>query len=221
MGISVTCKKGLKGDSPNQDDYFVIINGKSLLLGVFDGHGPHGHDISNFVHKSLQKLIFSNINLLTNVEVAFKEAFSDCQDLLQSQNEDPESLFDCVISGTTATIGYIYENKLYLAHVGDSRAVLAKQQEDLIVAVNLTTDHRPNLAKEQERITSCGGEIRRLSEESPFRIFSPGKDYPGLSMSRAFGDIMSRDFGVVSDPDLVCVELDPSDLFVLICSDGV
>ena len=41
LGIAVACRKGLKPESPNQDDYCVIVDEKSLLLGVFDGHGPH------------------------------------------------------------------------------------------------------------------------------------------------------------------------------------
>ena len=56
------CKKGLKVDCPNQDDYFAIIDQNSQLFGVFDGHGPFGHDISDYVHKNLPKIIMSDPN---------------------------------------------------------------------------------------------------------------------------------------------------------------
>lgn len=62
LGISVACKKGLKPESPNQDDFCIIIDGPSFILGVFDGHGPYGHDISNFVHSLLPSIILNNQN---------------------------------------------------------------------------------------------------------------------------------------------------------------
>jgi hypothetical protein len=42
------CKKGLKENTPNQDNYTIINceDREQLLLGVFDGHGVNGHDIS-------------------------------------------------------------------------------------------------------------------------------------------------------------------------------
>ena len=45
--IAFACKKGHKPEAPNQDSFFVIRAGNDLsLYGVFDGHGPCGHDVS-------------------------------------------------------------------------------------------------------------------------------------------------------------------------------
>jgi len=50
MGISIVCKKGLKPESPNQDDFSILIDGPSFILGVYDGHGMHGHHVSHYVN---------------------------------------------------------------------------------------------------------------------------------------------------------------------------
>jgi serine/threonine protein phosphatase PrpC len=220
-GLSVTCKKGLKSDAPNQDDYFIVLDGKSVLLGVFDGHGPFGHDVSNYVHKYLPSLITSHSSLDQDPELVFKESFVSCNDSLLQEPGDPSRLYDCSISGSTATLAYIVENRLYVGYVGDSRAVIGRLENNNIVARDLTIDHRPNLPSEMQRILSCGGEVRQLSETTPYRIFMPGQDYPGLSMSRSFGDIISRNLGVISDPETLHIDLEPSDVFLLICTDGV
>lgn len=221
LGVSVTCKKGLKPDCPNQDDYFVAIDNEAILLGVFDGHGPFGHDISNYAHKALPIIITNHPEWENNPELAIQSAFTECHTSLIHESESSNKTFDCSISGTTATLAFISKNKLYIAHVGDSRAVLAQSINNQIQAKTLTIDHRPNLPNEIERIVKCGGEIRQLSEDSPFRVFFPGENYPGLNMSRSFGDKLSRPLGVISEPDILTLELTSNDLFILICSDGV
>lgn len=40
-------------------------------------------------------------------------------------------------------------------------------------------------------------------------------------MSRAFGDTIAASVGVVSTPEVNHYEVEPEDLFVLVCSDGV
>ncbi|OMJ70664.1 hypothetical protein SteCoe_31309 [Stentor coeruleus] len=221
LGISVTCKKGLKPDCPNQDDYFVAIDNQAILFGVFDGHGPFGHDISNYVHKVLPSIISNYPQWEFDPEQAFRKSFKDCHNLLISESESLNKTFDCSISGTTATLAYMSKSKLCIAHVGDSRAVLAQSIGNEIKAKILTKDHRPNLPEENERIGKFGGEVRQLSEDSPYRVFFPGENYPGLNMSRSFGDKLSRGLGVICEPDVLSLNLTEDDLFILICSDGV
>ena len=38
-GVWVSCRKGMKPEMPNQDDFLVVVDHESLILGVFDGHG--------------------------------------------------------------------------------------------------------------------------------------------------------------------------------------
>lgn len=217
IGISVTCKKGLKPESPNQDDYFVLIDKSFILFGVFDGHGLLGHEISNFISSNLPHSLISSPDLLKNPLQALKSSFEDCQHKLVSNTEG----LDCSVSGCTATLVLITNGKLFTAHVGDSRAVIAEELEGHLQARNLTRDHKPNLPDEEERIKAAGGEIKQFADDGPYRIFKPGETFPGINMSRAFGDTLSQQFGVIAEPELSECDLKDKDLFLLICSDGI
>ena len=217
IGISVTCKKGLKPESPNQDDYFVLIDKSFIMFGVFDGHGLLGHEISNFISTSLPQSLISSPDLLKAPLAVLKSSFHDCQHKLISNTEG----LDCTVSGCTATIVLITNGKLFTAHVGDSRAVIAEEIEGDLQARNLTRDHKPNLPDEEERIKAAGGEIKQFADDGPYRIFKPGETFPGINMSRAFGDSLSQQYGVIAEPEFSECDLKDKDLFVLICSDGI
>ena len=222
LGVAVTCKKGLKPESPNQDDYSVLIDGGTLLLGVFDGHGPFGHCVSNYIHALLPKLISQNEQLPVAPMSVFPLGFEKCQKSLEMHCEHPQANFDCVISGSTATMVLIRGDRIYSAHVGDSRAVVSRllpngKREALV----LTPDHKPYLPEEKIRIEACGGEVKKLENDIPHRVFLRDKDYPGLAMSRSIGDLLCREIGVISTPTVTEHILAEEDEFVLICSDGV
>jgi serine/threonine protein phosphatase PrpC len=73
---------------------------------------------------------------------------------------------------------------LYVAHVGDSGAVMACSSFDLHFPLRLTTDHKPNRPDEHARISDVGGAI----DEQHNRVVSEPKPHNGrvtlLSMSR-------------------------------------
>lgn len=222
LGLAFTCKKGLKPESPNQDDYSVLVDGKQVLLGVFDGHGPFGHNVSNYIHTLLPKLISQHDSYATDPLQSFIPSFEKCQKSLEMHCEHPEAIFDCVLSGSTASVILIREDKLYAAHVGDSRAVLSrKTAAGKREAIVLTPDHKPFLPEEKARIESHNGEVKKLPNDIPYRVFIRNREFPGLAMSRSIGDMLSRDLGIISEPTISEYPLTEQDEFVLLCSDGV
>ena len=48
-----------------------------------------------------------------------------------------------MLSGTTATVAVIIDKILYVAYVGDSRAVMGQRIGDTIKSKPLTKDHKP------------------------------------------------------------------------------
>jgi serine/threonine protein phosphatase PrpC len=237
-GIWVSCKKGLKPDSPNQDDFVVVIDPNCKLLGVFDGHGMHGHEISNFIHKAFPKHFFKGSNRLE----ALMSSFSKVQNDLVNYCNSSQAEFDCALSGSTATLLYLEDDpselkteknekkgkksrksskKIIVAHVGDSRAVLGRRVGGKITAVDLTRDHKPNLPDEMSRIFQAGGEVRKMEEDMPHRVFFKGKHYPGIAMSRTVGDLLAQTIGVVCSPEVNSFDLLENDEFLIACSDGV
>lgn len=218
--IWVSCKKGLKPESPNQDDFVVVVDSNSILLGVFDGHGTHGHECSNFVHKSFPKTLLNHPNWQVNPLNALQESFQMVHnELVHYCNNNTR--FDCTLSGTTSTLLYVKDRKLYMAHAGDSRAVLCRRVNNKITAVELTRDHKPTLRDEMERIIKAGGEVKRLEDDIPHRVFIRGKSYPGIAMSRTIGDLLAQTVGVTYMPEVNEMDLEDTDEFVIACSDGV
>ncbi|KAL0298461.1 UNVERIFIED_CONTAM: putative protein phosphatase 2C 33 [Sesamum radiatum] len=73
---------------------------------------------------------------------------------------------DCFCSGTTAVTLVKQGQDLVIGNVGDSRAVLATRDENnLLTAVQLTVDLKPNLPAEAERIRKCKGRVFALHDE--------------------------------------------------------
>ena len=60
-------------------------------------------------------------------------------------------------SGSCAIVLLTVDDILYVANVGDSRAILSAQGGTKIYS--LSKDHKPNDASEKQRILEAGGEI--------------------------------------------------------------
>jgi len=43
----------------------------------------------------------------------------------------------------------------------------------------------------------------------------------GLAVSRSFGDILQREAGIISEPEIIAMETSPSDKFLVIATDGL
>lgn len=221
MGIGYSCKNGKKS-SPNQDDFFIIVDGKTVILGVFDGHGVCGHFCSYTIQQLFPKFLLSNENYPHNMLLALQETFLRVEDSLREIAQS-ENKFSILLSGSTASILVQYEDNLYIANVGDSRVVLYQEKEGLkIIPKTLSNDHLPNVKEEKSRIESKGGEIRMSKDGKTWRIFGVGANYPGITMSRVIGDEMAKKFGVTAEPSIMQIKVShKTDLFVILASDGV
>lgn len=220
-GIGYACKKGLKPESPNQDDFFIVKVDDWSLYGVFDGHGPYGHNVSSFIHRVLPFLIIGDPKFETDPLLVMRQCFRKAHHLLEAMCEEAANGIDCTLSGTTGTVILHRDKRFYVAHVGDSRAVLSTKYGGRLKAVNLTVDHKPTCEEERRRLESCGGDVRRLEGDIPYRVFVKNRMYPGLAMSRAIGDTVGVEVGVIPDPDVRVVEINEEDQFIIISTDGV
>jgi len=52
-------------------------------------------------------------------------------------------------------------------------------------------------------------------------VWLPDENSPGLAMSRAFGDFMLKDYGIIAIPEISHRTLTSSDQFIVLASDGV
>eukprot|EP00268_Persea_americana_P042267 TRINITY_DN422_c1_g1_i1.p1 TRINITY_DN422_c1_g1~~TRINITY_DN422_c1_g1_i1.p1 ORF type:complete len:490 (+),score=112.52 TRINITY_DN422_c1_g1_i1:830-2299(+) len=130
---------------------------------------------------------------------------------------------DCFCSGTTAVTLIKQGRDLVIGNIGDSRAILGTRDEDnSLIAIQLTVDLKPNLQREAERIRKCRGRVFALQDEPEVaRVWLPNYDSPGLAMARAFGDFCLKDFGLISEPDISYRRLTEKDEFIVLATDGI
>ncbi|KAK7310227.1 hypothetical protein RJT34_07611 [Clitoria ternatea] len=233
---SLFCMQGKKG--VNQDAMLLWENFCSkednIFCGVFDGHGPNGHMVAKKVRDSLplklvsQWNVDSNNNGFTFVDDKvrnfgkLRESFVKACKVMDKELKIHHQL-ECYCSGTTAVTLFKQGHHLVIANVGDSRAVLGTRDlHDSLIAIQLTTDLKPNLPREAERIRICKGRVFELeSEPGVARVWLPNVNAPGLAMARAFGDFCLKDFGVISVPEVSYHQLTNKDQFVVLATDGV
>lgn len=91
---------------------------------VLDGHGEHGHIIANYVKDNLLQWFRTDLprrrrQFFANPAQTITEAFLDVDDRLCSS----ESI-DVWLSGTTCVAVFMWSDRMVVANVGDSRAVL-------------------------------------------------------------------------------------------------
>lgn len=121
-----------------------------------------------------------------------------------------------------------FGNKIYVANVGDSRAILIRKGsiEDHFEVAALTRDHKPDDFDEAQRIKASGGRVDSYRDQNggklgPERVWLSDQDLPGLAMSRSFGDSVACQVGVNAIPECREVTLLPQDKIIVLASDGV
>jgi len=218
--VSVLCQKGQKSPSdptPNQDNYFVLHIGRLGIYGVCDGHGPFGHLVSFRLVQTLPHFLTANPNFGKDWALALKEAFlSAQQELLAFCREHSVNV---EASGAAGSVLVFEGPSVHIAHIGDAGAMVASYNRRDSRLICGTEDHKPQLPKERERLEAAGSEVRELDKDN-FRIYRRGTDFPGLTMSRAFGDTACA--GVFQEPEYRSFFLQPGDeTYAIVASDGL
>lgn len=222
VGISsIKGKKGGSDSGPSQDNFSIthLKTGHEIFC-CMDGHGKCGHNVSYRTVRTLPYYISTSVFFPDEIEKTLVDAFELCQYDLMG-NSLSES-YDAQGSGTTATCCIRLGNTVWSAHIGDSRVAVGDKASKVTFE---SEDHKPEKKEEQDRIVAAGGEVRSFKYEDDWtvhRMFIKGRNYPGLCMSRSFGDDCVKEHGVSAVPEVTKVELDPENNSILIlASDGV
>lgn len=228
-----------KAKKENQDSVFYkenfIIN--SHFFGVCDGHGINGYEVVTLIRSTLSANVersYLEQSYQENQEVrvfdAFKNGFEMTEKLLNMSN------IEVGLSGCTSVSIVIANNTIYCANLGDSRAIIGSYNGKTCQPVMLTKDHIPGNEFERSRILKSGGIIDNLrgiqyldekgNAYGPLRLWVKKNEYPGLAMTRCFGDSISKTIGVTSEPGNIYIELtkyeiSPDDRFMVIATDGI
>lgn len=118
-------------------------------------------------------------------------------------------------------------NTLHVANIGDSRAVMARRNDQgQIEAIPMSHDQKPEVEEEKKRILEAGGRVQPLpglegEDCGPLRVWLAEVNVPGLAMSRSIGDNVCNDVGVTHEPAVIPHKIQDNDLFAVWASDGV
>ncbi|OMP09907.1 phosphatase 2C (PP2C)-like protein [Corchorus olitorius] len=196
----------LKGKSNHDMEDYVVSDftkkdDKELgLFAIFDGH--LGHDVAKYLQNHLFNNILKEHDFWTKTEEAIKRAY---------HSTDAEILDKARLLGrggsTAVTAILINGQRLIVANVGDSRAVICKNG----MAKQLSVDHEPS--KEKSMIEKRGGFVSNLPGDVP-RVDGQ------LAVARAFGD-KSLKIHLSSDPDVTDEMIDDDAEFIILASDGI
>ncbi|KAJ6865734.1 protein phosphatase 2C 58 [Populus alba x Populus x berolinensis] len=183
--------------------YHTQVHDKELgLFAIFDGH--LGHEVASYLQTHLFDNILKEHDFWTDTESCNKESLS-----LQTDAEILEKAIALGKGGSTA----VYSNtdhmdeKLVVANVGDSRAVVCKNG----VAEQLSVDHEPS--REKGMIESRGGFVSNIPGDVP-RVDGQ------LAVARAFGN-KSLKIHLSSEPDMSEQMIHNDIEFLVLASDGI
>ncbi|MCQ2818234.1 MAG: protein phosphatase 2C domain-containing protein [archaeon] len=199
---------------------------KCSFFGLYDGHGGDG--CSDFLRDNLHNFIIGDPHFPSNPNKALVNGFIKAENYFIKNCVDKHDF-----SGSCAIVVLIIEQRCYVVNVGDSRAILSRNNGLKISA--LSKDHRPGEKSEYDRIIKAGGKIYQMEYENKTKINSdetiigPLRVLPGkLSVSRTIGDIEAKkeEYGgnpkvVIATPEIKYFDIVDSVDFILIGCDGV
>ncbi|CAO2815510.1 unnamed protein product [Amaranthus hypochondriacus] len=198
-----TLVKG-KANHPMEDYHvakFVQLDKHELgLFAIYDGH------LGDSVPAYLQKHLFANIlkeeDFWTDSTRSITKAYERTDQAILNHNPDLGR------GGSTAVTAILIDGqKLLVANVGDSRAVLSRKAQ----AVQMSTDHEPNT--ERVSIEDRGGFVSNMPGDVA-RVNGQ------LAVSRAFGDKNLKSH-LRCDPDIKTADIGPDTDLIILASDGL
>lgn len=196
----------VKGKSHHDMEDYVVAQFKEVddnelgLFAIFDGH--LSHVIPDYLRSHLFDNILKEPDFWTQPKNAMRRAYC------MTDTTILEKAGDLGKGGSTAVTAILINcQKLVVANVGDSRAVICKNG----VAKQLSVDHEPSM--EREEIENRGGFVSNFPGDVA-RVDGQ------LAVARAFGDKSLKDH-LSSEPDFAMEMIDDDTDCIILASDGL
>lgn len=166
------------------------------IFAVCDGHG--GSNCSIFLQQNLAKHVGAAVcgadpSDRAKMSILLKKAFADCEAEYEKENNKNAGSTCCLL------VYFEKEKLFYIANCGDARAIIF---DDFVTkpghGKQITTDHKPDLQEEKQRIESLGGSVVKFVAYNGVVVHRVNGI---LAVARSFGDIFLRPH-VTEVPDL-------------------
>lgn len=196
----------VKGKSAHPMEDYVFAEFKQVednelgLFAIFDGHVSQ--EVPDYLRSNLFNNILKEPDFWTETESAIRRAYRITDDTILKKSADLGK------GGSTAVTTILINcEKLVVANIGDSRAVISRNGK----AKQLSVDHEPD--KERKEIEDRGGFVTKFPGDVP-RVDGQ------LAVARAFGDKTLKDH-LSSEPHVTFEMIEDDTEFVILASDGV
>eukprot|EP01134_Creolimax_fragrantissima_P005203 CFRG5203T1 len=192
------------------------------FYGVYDGHA--GDRASKYTAEHLHQHFLSNVagylEMLKNglIETFSQKEIRKC--IVDSFKRTDADFLKLAATegwkdGTTAVVVILYDDVMYVANLGDSGAVLAKETDKnddgpiKYKSLPVTKEHNPMVHTERMRIQKAGGSVTN------------GRLMGILEVSRSIGDGALKHVGLTCVPEIVSAPLTGKEKFVILGCDGL
>ncbi|KAH3762500.1 protein phosphatase 2C [Pelomyxa schiedti] len=201
------CTKTGKRHAHNQDTFNIIVGSGATFALVCDGHSDSY--ASTYVAQNLYNHVTAVETFPQHPKQALEEGFKVTDEELAKQLKNADNVDKTC--GTCVLAALILGKKLFIANLGDSRAVLCTSD----TAVPLSVDHKASTPTEMARIVENGGKVQNQ------RLFGI------MEVSRSLGDFelkKSPEYppGCLSAvPEVTEHIITADDTFLILATDGV
>ncbi|KAI4367384.1 hypothetical protein MLD38_023127 [Melastoma candidum] len=212
---------------------------RGTFVGVYDGHG--GPETARYVNdhlfQHLKRLASGRQSLSTDV---IRKAFQATEEGFLSVVSNNWPLKPQLAAvGSCCLVGIVSDGNLYIANLGDSRAVLGRvgKASGKVTAVQLSTEHNANIESVRRELCSEHPDDSKIVvlKNNVWRVKGI------IQVSKAIGDVYLKkpEFNkeplyekfllrepfeksiLSSDPSILVHQLEPCDRFVIFASDGL
>ncbi|KAH8273609.1 hypothetical protein KR018_004121 [Drosophila ironensis] len=174
------------------------------FFGVFDGHS--GALSASYVASQLPQLLADQLKLKPRPEDSISDFYRHAFEaafLLADERFTQKR----ITSGTTSVCALVTRDRICIAWVGDSKALLVGKRTQL----QLVKPHKPENPEERKRIEAAGGTV--LHAQGQWRVNGI------LNVARSIGDYSLE--AVIAEPDFVDIPLSDAHDFVVLGTDGL
>lgn len=190
----------------------------NMLFAVFDGH--LGDEVALYVKENFCDVLLKRQAYKDkDYRKALIETFFELDKMIDEVKVQILKKINFpgqaeTVAGCTATVLLVTPTELICANAGDSRTVLSSKK----TAIEMSHDHKPDHAKEKERIEKAGGYVDN------------GRVNGNLAVSRAIGDLFFKRTENVSQPEMAVSAMPDfevrkrdkqSDEFIVLACDGI